>query len=79
MLTDDVDFFRGLRTSQLTYNSRNPQSATMISTDGAMKAFRISGVSIIERMNKVGMAIDVSRCGDRTTLDAFRDFQKSPC
>lgn len=29
------------------------------------------GVDIIGRMNRVGMAIDVSHCGDRTTLDAF--------
>jgi membrane dipeptidase len=35
------------------------------------------GVSIIERMNKVGMAVDVSHCGDRTTLDAF-EISKKP-
>jgi membrane dipeptidase len=29
------------------------------------------GVAVIDRMNRVGMAIDVSHCGDRTTLDAF--------
>src|SRR5688572_16987568 len=34
------------------------------------------GVAIIERMNKVGMAIDVSHCGDRTTLDAFEVSKK---
>jgi len=34
-------------------------------------------VSIIERMNKVGMAVDVSHCGDRTTLDAF-EISKKP-
>jgi membrane dipeptidase len=28
-------------------------------------------------MNKVGMAVDVSHCGDRTTLDAF-DISKKP-
>src|SRR5262249_52743061 len=28
------------------------------------------GVQIVERMNKLGMAVDVSHCGDRTTLDA---------
>ncbi|MFN2411654.1 MAG: membrane dipeptidase [Pyrinomonadaceae bacterium] len=35
------------------------------------------GVAIIERMNKVGMALDVSHCGDRTTLDAF-EISKKP-
>jgi membrane dipeptidase len=29
------------------------------------------GVSVVEAMNRVGMTVDVSHCGDRTTLDAF--------
>ena len=68
---DDVDFFYGIgqRVSQLTYNSRNliGNGATERRDDGISDF----GVTIIERMNKVGMAIDVSHCGDRTTLDAF--------
>jgi membrane dipeptidase len=68
---DDVDFFygQGQRVSQLTYNSRN-----MIgngSTERHDEGLSDFGVSIVERMNKVGMAVDVSHCGDRTTLDAF--------
>lgn len=74
---DDVDFFRGLgqRVSQLTYNSRNliGNGATERRDDGISDF----GVSIIERMNKVGMAVDVSHCGDRTTLDAF-EISKKP-
>lgn len=74
---DDVDFFRGLgqRVSQLTYNSRNliGNGATERRDEGISDF----GVSIIERMNKVGMAIDVSHCGDRTTLDAF-EISKKP-
>lgn len=74
---DDVDFFRGLgqRVSQLTYNSRNliGNGATE-RVDGGISDF---GVAIIERMNKVGMAIDVSHCGDKTTLDAF-EISKKP-
>src|SRR6185295_9655511 len=31
----------------------------------------------IEQMNKTGMAVDVSHCGDRTTLDAF-ELSKAP-
>ena len=73
----DVDFFRGIgqRVSQLTYNSRNliGNGATERRDDGISDF----GVSIIERMNKVGMAIDVSHCGDRTTLDAF-EISKKP-
>ena len=34
------------------------------------------GVAIVERMNQVGMAVDVSHCGDRTTLDAFEVSKK---
>lgn len=68
---DDVDLFHALgqRVSQLTYNARNliGNGSTERRDDGISDF----GVSIIERMNKVGMAVDVSHCGDRTTLDAF--------
>ena len=73
----DVDYFRGLGqcVSQLTYNSRNliGNGATERRDDGISDF----GVAIIERMNKVGMAVDVSHCGDRTTLDAF-EISKKP-
>ena len=67
---NDVNFFRGLgqRVSQLTYNSRNliGNGATERRDEG-LSDF---GVAIVERMNQTGMAVDVSHCGDRTTLDA---------
>lgn len=68
---DDVDFFHGLgqRVSQLTYNSRNLIGNG--STERRDEGLSDFGVAIVERMNKVGMAVDVSHCGDRTTLDAF--------
>jgi membrane dipeptidase len=73
----DVNFFYGIgqRVSQLTYNARN-----MIgngSTERRDEGISDFGAAIIERMNSVGMAIDVSHCGDRTTLDAF-DISKKP-
>jgi membrane dipeptidase len=73
----DVDFFRGLgqRVSQLTYNSRNLIGNG--STERRDEGVSDFGVAIIERMNKVGMAVDVSHCGDRTTLDAF-EISKKP-
>ena len=74
---DDVNFFRGLgqRVSQLTYNSRNfIGNGSTERTDEGISDF---GAAIIERMNKVGMAVDVSHCGDKTTLDAF-DISKKP-
>ncbi len=74
---DDVDFFRSLgqRVSQLTYNSRNliGNGATERRDEGISDF----GVAIVERMNKVGMAVDVSHCGDKTTLDAF-EISKKP-
>ncbi len=74
---DDVDFFHGIgqRVSQLTYNARNliGNGSTERRDDGISDF----GIAIIERMNKVGMAIDVSHCGDRTTLDAF-EISKKP-
>jgi membrane dipeptidase len=74
---DDVNTFYGMgqRVSQLTYNSRN-----MIgngSTERRDEGISDFGVRIIERMNQVGMAVDVSHCGDQTTLDAF-ELSKRP-
>ena len=59
----------GQRVSQLTYNSRNRiGNGSTERVDGGISDF---GVGIVERMNEVGMAVDVSHCGDQTTLDAF--------
>jgi membrane dipeptidase len=68
---DDVNTFHNLgqRVSQLTYNSRNMiGNGSTERIDGGISDF---GAAIIQRMNEVGMAVDVSHCGDRTTLDAF--------
>ena len=74
---DDVNLFYdlGQRVSQLTYNSRNMiGNGATERMDGGISDF---GESIIKRMNELGMAIDVSHCGDQTTLDAF-DISKKP-
>ncbi|MDA0328653.1 MAG: membrane dipeptidase [Gemmatimonadetes bacterium] len=58
----------GQRVSQLTYNARNMiGNGSTERVDGGISDF---GVTIIEQMNTVGMAVDVSHSGDRTTLDA---------
>jgi membrane dipeptidase len=72
----DVDHFFGLgqRVSQLTYNARNRiGSGCAEPRDDGIGEF---GVAIVAAMNRAGMAIDVSHCGDRTTLDAFRLSQR---
>jgi membrane dipeptidase len=68
---DDVNLFRGLgqMLSQLTYNSQNRiGTGCMDRRDGGISDF---GAEIVQRMNEVGMAVDVAHCGDQTTLDAF--------
>ncbi len=74
---EDVDTFYGLgqRSGQLTYNFRT------LSGNGAFER-RDDGVSefgmrIIERMNRVGMAVDCGHAGERTMLDAF-ELSKKP-
>jgi membrane dipeptidase len=73
----DVAFFFGLgqRVSQLTYNARNLIGNG--STERRDEGISDFGAAMIEQLNKTGMAIDVSHCGDRTTLDAF-ELSKRP-
>ena len=79
---DRRDFFRtvdefygyGQRVSQLTYNSQNWFGAG--STERSDPGLSDFGVQLIDRMNKVGMAVDTGHCGDRTTLDAFEVSMK---
>jgi len=72
----EVDYFYSLgqRVSQLTYNAQNLiGSGSTERSDAGLSDF---GVKIIEQMNKIGMAVDVSHCGDQTTLDAFSASRK---
>jgi membrane dipeptidase len=68
---EDVKAFYqlGQRCSQLTYNSQNLLgTGSTDRVDGGVSDF---GASIIAAMNETGMLVDVSHCGDRTTLDAI--------
>jgi membrane dipeptidase len=59
----------GQRCAQLTYNSQNLLgSGSTDRVDGGVSDF---GADIIKAMNEAGMLVDVSHCGDRTTLDAI--------
>ncbi len=76
----DADHFRtpkdvktfyqiGQRVSQLTYNAQNLLgSGSTERIDGGVSDY---GIAIIKAMNDVGMLVDVSHSGDRTTLDAI--------
>lgn len=73
---DDVALFFGLgqRISQLTYNFNNKiGSGFLEQRDGGLSVF---GLSIVNRMQQVGMAVDLSHCGDQTTLDALAAAKK---
>ncbi|PZQ24150.1 MAG: dipeptidase [Sphingopyxis macrogoltabida] len=68
---EDVALFRrlGLRCAQLTYNSQNRiGSGSTDRVDGGVSDY---GAAIIAEMEKQMMLVDVSHCGDRTTLDAI--------
>lgn len=73
---DVQNFYRlGLRCSQLTYNSQNLiGSGSTDRIDGGVSDF---GEAIIKEMNKVGMLIDTSHCGEKTTLDAIEISPKA--
>src|SRR5580700_404677 len=59
----------GLRCAQLTYNTQNLiGSGSTERVDGGISDY---GIEIIKSMNEVGMLVDVSHSGDKTTLDAI--------
>ena len=66
---DVLEFYQlGQRCSQLTDNSQNLiGGGSTDRVDGGVSDF---GAGIIKAMNDVGMLVDVSHSGDRTTLDA---------
>jgi membrane dipeptidase len=73
---DDVNTFHSLgqRVSLLTYNSTNRLgSGFLTDTDIGLTPF---GAEIVARMNQVGMAVDLSHCGDKTTLDGIAATKK---
>lgn len=73
---DDVETFfaLGQRVSQFTYNATNKAgSGFLADTDNGLTQY---GASLIKKMNEVGMAVDLSHCGDRTTLDALGAIKK---
>ena len=72
---EDVDRFYNLgqRVSQLTYGGNRLGGGCADPRDCGLSQY---GVQIVERMNKVGMAVDLSHCGDLTTLNAIEASRK---
>jgi membrane dipeptidase len=74
-LMGNLDFIElfyqlGVRVIQLTYNERSLLGDGCIETaDAGLSRF---GLRVIEEMNRLGMLIDLSHCGERTTLEAIQ-------
>lgn len=78
ILEDDVNlvhiFHRlGMRIIQLAYAEQNYIGSGGDDTDAGISSF---GRKVIDEMNKVGILIDVSHCGDKTVMDAIKYSQK---
>ncbi len=72
---DDVDRFyaMGQRVSQLTYEPNRIGGGSTDPHDGGLTSY---GSEIVGRMNALGMAVDISHCADKTTLDAIAASEK---
>jgi len=71
-----LDFFHdlGIRIIQLTYNLRNlVGDGCTERTDCGLSRF---GVDLVARMNTLGMVVDLSHCGYKTTMDAIETSKK---
>jgi membrane dipeptidase len=72
----DVFYRLGVRIIQLTYNDRN------IVGDGCLEpgnaGLSTYGRQVVERMNALGIAVDLSHCGTQTTADGIAASTKPP-
>ena len=74
---DRVDAFYGMgvRLAGLTYNRKNYiGDGQNERNDGGLSDF---GIAVVDRMNQLGMAVDVSHASFRTTMDAIH-FSQAP-
>jgi len=73
-LGDDTEFLdafadMGVRIIQLTYNNLNYVGAGCCEpVDPGLSSF---GRTLVDQMNDVGVVVDLSHCGDQTTVDAI--------
>lgn len=66
----------GTRCIQLTYNSRN------LLGDGCTERTNVGlsdfGVAVVERMNELGIVVDLSHCGEATSRDGIAVSKRPP-
>lgn len=72
----DTLYHLGARCIQLTYNSRNLLGDGCTErTNAGLSDF---GVAVVERMNELGILVDLSHCGQQTASDAIEMSKKPP-
>ena len=70
----DILYQAGTRWMQLTYNERNLLGDGCTErTNAGLSDF---GIEVVERMNELGIIVDLSHCGSQTTNDGIK-FSKS--
>jgi membrane dipeptidase len=80
-IEDDVEnlkalYAAGTRCIQLTYNSRNLLGDGCTErTNAGLSDF---GVGVVETMNELGIIVDLSHCGERTSRDGIEISRKPP-
>jgi membrane dipeptidase len=80
-IEDNLDYLKlfyqmGIRFIMITYNKRNfIGSGGGESRDTGLSDF---GVKVIKKMNELGIAVDLSHCGDKTSWEAI-DISDKPC
>jgi membrane dipeptidase len=73
----DTLYQAGTRWIQLTYNSRNLLGDGCTErTNAGLSEF---GVAAVERMNQLGIIVDLSHCGRQTTLDGIKFSEPGAC
>lgn len=72
----DTLYAAGTRCIQLTYNSRNLLGDGCTErTNAGLSDF---GVAVVERMNELGIAVDLSHCGEATSRDGIAVSRRPP-
>ncbi|WP_134700610.1 dipeptidase [Ammoniphilus sp. YIM 78166] len=70
----DILYGLGIRCMGITYNEANTLGTGLSEPrDGGLTNF---GRRVVKRMNQLGMVIDISHCGDQTSLDTIEASEK---
>lgn len=72
----DIAYGHGIRMALLVFNTRNYIGDGIAERTNAGLSYL--GLELVERMNKIGMLIDLSHSGIQTSLDAI-EHSKDPC